>query len=101
MSQASCTNAGGVGFYVKNNLGYIHRSDLSGRVQNDYESLWIEIQTDTGHNTIFFIDPPPLGNLDNFLNHINMIAERIHRENKYCFIRRFQIRHPHPVQKIS
>ena len=40
------TNAGGVG-YIKNNLGYIYRSDLSAQVQNDYESLWIEIQNDT------------------------------------------------------
>ena len=52
LSQQSCTDAGGVGFYVENNLGYIHRSDLSGHIQNDYESLWIEIQNDTGHNSI-------------------------------------------------
>ena len=52
LSQPSYTNAGGVGFYIKNNLGYIYRSDLSAQVQNDYESLWIEIQNDTGHNTI-------------------------------------------------
>lgn len=51
----------GVGFYIMNNLGYTHRLDLSAQVQSDYESLWIEIQNDTGHNTIcgfFFIDIP-------------------------------------------
>ena len=85
LSQPSYTNAGGVGFYIKNNLGYIHRSDLSAQVQNDYESLSIEIQNDTGHNTIcgvFYRHPH--GNLDNFLNHLNMIVDKIHRENKYC-----------------
>ena len=41
LSQPSYTNAGGVGFYIKNNLGYIHRSDLSSQIQNDYESLCI------------------------------------------------------------
>ena len=59
--QPSYTNAGGVGFYIKNNLGCIHRSDLSAQVQNDYESPWIEIQNDTGYNTIcgvFYTAPP-------------------------------------------
>ena len=52
LSQPSATNAGGVGFYVKNNLVYTHHSDLSAQKQNDYESLWIEIQNNKGHNTI-------------------------------------------------
>ena len=38
LSQPSYTNAGGVRFYKKNYLGYIHRSDLLARVQNDFES---------------------------------------------------------------
>ena len=78
LSQPSCTNAGGVGVYIKNNLGYIHRSDLSAQLQNDYESLWIEIQNDIRHNTIcgFFFYRQPHGNLDNFLNHINMTVKK-------------------------
>ena len=87
MSQPSATNAGGVGFYVKNNLVYIHRSDLSAQKQNDYESLWIEIQNNKGHNTICGIFyRHPHGNVDAFLNHINMMIESIHRENKYCVL---------------
>ena len=80
------TNAGGVG-YIKNNLGYIYRSDLSAQVQHDYESLWIEIQNDTGYNTIcgvFYRHHH--GNLDNFLNHLDMIVDKIHREKKYCVL---------------
>lgn len=60
LSQPSCTNVGGVGFYVKNNLGYINCSDLLAQAQNDYESVWVKIQDDTGHNTIhevFYRDP--------------------------------------------
>ena len=38
LSQPSYTNAGGVRFYKKNYLAYIHRSDLLARVQNDFES---------------------------------------------------------------
>ena len=87
LSQPSCTNTGGVGFYVKNNLGYINCSDLLAQAQNDYESVWVKIQDDTGHNTIhevFYRDP--YGNLHNFLNHINMIFKMIHCENKYCVL---------------
>ena len=87
MCQPSYTHAGGVGFYIKNNLGYIHGSDLSAQVQNDYESLWIEIQNDTGHKTIYgVLYRHPHGNLDNFLNHLNMIVEKIHREKIYCVL---------------
>lgn len=85
LSQPSCTNTGGVGFYVKNNLGYINCSDLLAQAQNDYESVWVKIQDDTGHSTIhevFYRDP--YGNLHNFQNHINMIFKMIRCENKYC-----------------
>ena len=50
LSQPSYTNAGGVGFYIKNNLGYIHRSDLSAQVQmimNHYGSKFKMIQGTT------------------------------------------------------
>ena len=86
-NQAIPMQTWGVGFYIKNNLGYIHRSDLSAQVQHDYESLWIEIQNDTGHNTIcgvFYRHPH--GSLDNFLNYLNMIVDKIHREKKYCVL---------------
>ena len=61
LSQQSCTNAGDVGFYVKNNLGYINHSDLLAQVQNDYESVWVKIQDDTLSTTPFmrfFIETP-------------------------------------------
>ena len=75
-----------IGSYVKNNRGYIHRSDLSGQAQNDYESLWIEIQSDDGRNTICEVfNRHPHGNLDNVLDHINMIVKKIYRQNRYCF----------------
>ena len=63
-SQPSGTNdvggGGGVGCYVKDNLVYTNRSDLSAQKQNDFESLWIEIQNNAGRNTIcgFFLQTP-------------------------------------------
>lgn len=87
LSQPSTTNAGGVGFYVKDNLVYTHRSDLSTQKHNDYESLWIEIHNNKGHNTICGIFyRHPHGNVDNFLNYINVMIEKIHREDKYCVL---------------
>ena len=86
-NQAIPMQTWGVGFYIKNNLGYIHRLDLSAQVQHDYESLWIEIQNDTGYNTICGVFcRHHHGNLNNFLNHLNMIVDKIHREKKYCVL---------------
>ena len=46
------SNAGGVGFYVKNDLTFTVLSEISCTTA-DYEALWIEIQTDShGHNII-------------------------------------------------
>ena len=85
--QPSCTYAGEVGFYVTDDVAYTHRSDLSAQKQNEYVSLWIEIQNSKGRNTIcgaFYRHPH--GNVDAFLNHINMIVEKVHRENKFCVL---------------
>lgn len=65
---------------MKDNLAYIHCLDLSVQKQNDYESLWIEIQNNMGRNTICgVVYRHPHGNVDAFLNHVNMIVK-----NKYC-----------------
>ena len=72
---------------MKDNVAYTHRPDLSAQKQNDYESLWIEIHNSKGRNTIcgaFYRHPH--GNVDAFLNHINMIVESVHRENKFCVL---------------
>ena len=66
---------------------YTCHLDLSAQKQNDYESLWIEIQNNIGRNImcgVFYRHPH--GNVDTLLNHINMIVESIHRENKYCVL---------------
>ena len=60
LSQPSGTNAGVVGFYVKDNLVYTNRSDLSAQKQNDHESLWIEIQNNAGryYHLWYFLKTP-------------------------------------------
>ena len=44
LSQPSLSNSGGVGFFVKDNLSYTLRQDLCKNAQNEFESLWIEIE---------------------------------------------------------
>ena len=45
ISQPSLSNAGGVGFYIKNNLTFAVLSELSV-TEADFEALWIEINCD-------------------------------------------------------
>ena len=51
VSQNTLSNAGGVGFYVGNDLTFTVLSDLSCTTP-DYEVLWIEKQNSDGHNII-------------------------------------------------
>ena len=44
ISQPSMSNAGGVAFYLKNNIHYKIRTKLSV-TKTDFEALWIEIQS--------------------------------------------------------
>ena len=72
---------------MKDKLVYTHRSDLSTKKHNDYESLWIEILNTKEHNIICGIFyRHPHGNVDTFLNYINVKIEKIHREDKYCVL---------------
>ena len=42
VSLSSMTNAGGVGFFINENIKYIKRDDFTSATM-EYESLWIEI----------------------------------------------------------
>ena len=86
ISQPSLLNAGGVGFYVSDNLNYSTREDLS-MVTMDFETLWIEIQSDLHHNIICgVVYRHPNSNMDNFMDYLNSIADKLNRTNKYCLI---------------
>ena len=85
-SQPSLSNAGGVGFFVSDKLSYTIRNDIS-QVTLDYESLWIEIQSNLHHNRICgVIYRHPKSNLKTFMNSLNNVMDKINRENKYCII---------------
>ena len=85
-SQPSLSNAGGVGIFISKKISSSLRNDLSCS-HNDFESLWIEIESDLHHNLICgVIYRHPNNNLESFLNHLNYVVEKINSENKYCTI---------------
>ena len=43
----SITKAGGVGFYIKQNLSYKRKSDIN-IIVNFVENMWIEVKTNNG-----------------------------------------------------
>lgn len=86
ISQPSLSNAGGVGFYIKNDLNYIIRPDLTTSVM-DFEALWIEIHADGQSNLICgIVYWHPSGNMDDFMDYVNKTIEQIHSQNKYALI---------------
>ena len=48
-TQSSNSNAGGVALYFDNKLDHLERNDL-GRLDDDFEAIWIEIKNKKGKN---------------------------------------------------
>ena len=60
------------------------RTDITTS-KHDFEALWIEIDTVGQPNLLCGVQyRHPNGNLDNFMDYINMTIEKIHQENKLC-----------------
>ena len=86
ISKPSLSNAGGVGFYVKNSVTFTVLSEMSV-TKEDFEALWIEINCEGQSNLICgVVYRHPNGNLDNFMDYIKKIIEKIHHQNKYSLI---------------
>ena len=82
--EPTLSNAGGVGFYVKNEINYIMRNDLS-KSTLDFEMLWIEIIRPMKQNIICgVVYRHPKNSPDNFFDSLSTVLEKINRENKLC-----------------
>lgn len=67
-------------------MHYKVRSELSSNT-SDYESLWIEVHNDSHSNLLCgIIYRHPNGNLDNFIEYLNFVTDKINRETKFCSI---------------
>ena len=86
LSQPSLSNAGGVGFYVRDNYNFSVRSDLS-ITESGFEALWMEVENNTQSNSLCgVIYRHPHGNIDSFMEYLNSSIEKTHRENKVCIL---------------
>ena len=82
ISQPTLSEAGGVGFYIRNNLSYTKRDEFCCS-KPEFESLWIEIETPHQHNIVCgIIYRHPNGNIETTLNFVYHIVEKLSNERK-------------------
>ena len=86
VSQPSLSNAGGVDFFINNNLLYKIRHDLSESVAG-LETLCIELPVKLNHNLIVgVIYRHPQSDLSAFMSSLNNNLDKINNEQKYCVL---------------
>ena len=85
-SQYSNTAAGGVALYVKDNLDYLIRDDLSIR-EDEFETLWIDIKNSKSQNILFGCAyRHPNTDVKKFNDYVNQTIQKISKENKLIFL---------------
>lgn len=73
--------------YIKSEVEYKSRNDLIFSDQLCAESLFIEINSVKGKNTIVgIIYRPPNQNVADFIANLNIVMAKISRENKACYL---------------
>ena len=73
--------------YLKNDLQFKNRKDLHFSDSNSTESLFIEVIKPQGKNIIVgVVYRPPDQNFNTFVDDFSIIAEKISRKNKLCYI---------------
>ena len=86
ISQPTITNAGGVGFYLNQNITFSERDQFSTSKQ-DYEGLWVEVENKHQRNIVCgIIYRHPKGNIETFLEYLYDVIESVHNENKLCIL---------------
>ena len=85
-SQYSNTAAGGVVLYVKDNLDYLIRDDLSIR-EDEFETLWIDIKNSKSQNILCGCAYRyPNTDVKKFNDYVNQTMQKISKENKLVFL---------------
>ena len=86
LSQPSMSNAGGVGFYIKDNLSYIKRDDFCTS-NPEFESIWIEIEVPHQHNIVCgLIYRHPDQNITKAADFLYKATEKVNKEGKFCLL---------------
>ena len=86
LSQPSMSNAGGVGFYIKDNLSYTKRDDFYTS-NPEVESIWIEIEVPHQHNIVCeLIYRHPNQNITKAADFLYKATEKVNKEGKFCLL---------------
>ena len=85
-SQPSKSSCGGCVLYVNSRLDHHVRDDLSV-IEDDYETIWIEINNHKSKNLLCCcLYRYPSSDITNFNNHISSILQKVQKENKSLII---------------
>ena len=83
------SNAGGVGFYINNNLSFTIRDELC-TTQPEFESIWVEFEVPHQHNIfcglIFRHPETKLDMTAEFCEFLYKATEKINHEGKFCLL---------------
>ena len=86
ISQPSYLNAGGVDFYISNNLDFNILSDFT-KSTDDFEALWIEVQNIGQPNLLCgIVYRHPNGNLNNFTEYLSATIDKVNCSSKFCTV---------------
>ena len=86
LSQPSMSNAGGVGFYIKDDLSCIKRDDFCTTTP-EFESIWIEIEVPHQHNIVCgLIYRHPDQNITKAADFLYKATEKVNNEGKFCLL---------------
>ena len=81
-SRPSKSSCGGCVLYVNSRLDHHVRDDLSV-IEDDYETIWIEINNHKSKNLLCCcLYRHPSSDITNFNNHISSILQKVQKENK-------------------
>ena len=81
ISQPTISNAGGVGFYVRDNIEFHSRDDL-GSTTEDYDCLWFEVHSKFRNIVCSLVSRYPHSNLDKFINYFTAALDKISKESE-------------------
>ena len=86
LSQLSLSNAGGIGFFIKDNLAFSAREYLSIS-KEEFEGLWIEIENTNEKLVCCVLYRHPTSNLEEFTNYLYKACDFSCRGMKSLFKR--------------
>ena len=85
-TQPSNSNAGGVAIYVNNKLDHFKRDDL-GKLDDDFESVWIEIKKKKGKSSLCgCIYRHPSSNVTELVEYVETTLTKLNNKNYDIFL---------------